>query len=233
MGATIYNEVLEQFKTQTGIDLTAETLTQKYDRVHPESYKDVKEKVLHDERYKETKKKMEKMLEEGNLKDAYTGKVLGENDKFDVEHVKARKEIFERRRRRQAGLSTEDLANKPENLVPTNPSLNRSKGAKSISEYLEYAKQKEEKWIKKSEREKQRIDASNRSETEKRMEKDKVDKRLRDKLDRNEKMMKKADENARKAINKDICKEARKNINNKAWADAKKRMAVPLLPVSH
>ena len=82
-----------------------------------------------------------------SLRDEYTGKYFTQNDSANLDHVVSRKEIYENPRRKQAGISTEDLANKDENLKPTNESLNKSKGAKSVAEYIEGREQREKDLI--------------------------------------------------------------------------------------
>ena len=74
-----------------------------------------------------------------------------------------------------------------------------------------------------------KVDESNMSDTEKRLQKEKNDKRLQDKLDADDDLMKQADKEARKAINKDIAIGATKEIGKKAGIDALKTMAVSAL----
>ena len=64
------------------------------------------------------------------------------------------------------------------------------------------------------------------SEADKKLQKEKNNKRLQDKLDADDELMKKADKEARKAINKDIAKGAVKEVGKKAGIDALKQMAV-------
>src|SRR5699024_591039 len=115
-----------------------------------------------------------------------------------------RKELYDNVRRKQANIDTKDLANKDENLVPTNESLNKSKKEKSNQQYVDERAEREERLKKKNEAAHKKIDSSNKSEVEKRIEHEKIDKRLQDKLDADDKLMLDADAKARKAINKDI-----------------------------
>lgn len=230
LGKVILDEVWKQFSNQIGLDMTNETLNQKYDREHQgETYEDIGKKVMQDPKYKEANKAMKEQQQSGNLKDEYTGKNINQNDNANLDHVVSRKEIYENARRKQAGINTEDLANKDENLKPTNESLNKSKGAKSIDEYINEKEQREKKLREQNECANKKIDESNMSDVEKRKAKEKNNKRLQDKLDADDELMKKADKEARKAINKDIAKGVAKETAKKAGKDALKQMAVSAL----
>lgn len=230
LGEVILNEVWKQFGNQIGLDMTNETLNQKYDREHQgETYEDVGKKVMQDSKYKEANKAMKEQQQSGNLKDEYTGKNINQNDNANLDHVVARKELYENARRKQAGINTEDLANKDENLKPTNESLNKSKGAKSVDEYISGREQREKDLRKQNERANKKIDESNISDVEKQKAKEKNNKHLQDKLDADDELMKKADKEARKAINRDIAKGAAKETAKKAGKDALKQMTVSAL----
>lgn len=230
LGKVILDEVWKQFGNQIGLDMTNETLNQKYDREHQgETYEDVGKKVMQDPKYKEANKAMREQQRSGNLKDEYTGKNINQNENANLDHVVARKELYENARRKQAGINTEDLANKDENLKPTNESLNKSKGAKSVDEYISGREQREKDLREQNERANKKIDESNMSNVEKQKAKEKNNKRLQDKLDADDKLMKKADKKARKAINKDIAKGVLKETSKKAYKDALKQMAVTAL----
>lgn len=229
LGKVVLEEVWKQFGNQIGLDMTAETLIQKYDREHPETYEEVGKKVMQDERYKEATKEMKQKQQEGNLRDEYTGKNINQKDKANLDHTVSRKELYENKRRKQANIATEDLANKKENLNATNESLNKSKGKKSVQEMIGTREEREAELHKQNERANQKIDESNMSETEKRLAKEKNNKRLQDKLDANDELMKQKDAQARKAINKDIAKGVVKETGKKAGKDALKAMAVQSL----
>lgn len=229
LGKVVMDEVWKQFANQVGLDITNETLIQKYDREHPETYEEVGKTVMQDQRYKDANKAMKEKQKEGTLKDEYTGKDLGQNDSANLDHVVARKELYENKRRRQANIQTEDLANKEENLKPTNESLNKSKNAKSMEEYLSTQEERKKSLIEQNEKANKKIDESNMSDLEKQKAKEKNNKRLQDKLNADEKMMRKADKEARKAINKDIYKGVAKETAKKAGKDALKVMAVQAL----
>lgn len=230
LGKVIMDEVWNQFGKQIGLDMTNETLTQKYDREHQgETYSEVGKKVMQDPKYKEANRAMKEQQKAGKLKDEYTGKKLGQNDKANLDHVVSRKEVFENKRRRQAGIPTEDLANKAENLKATNESLNKSKGAKSVDEYNRTRKQREKDLKDQCERANKKIDESNMSDLEKRKAKEKNQKQLKDKLDADPELMAQTDKEARRAINKTIAKGVAKETVKEAGKNAMKQMAVEAL----
>lgn len=230
MGKAILDEVWKQFGNQIGLDMTNETLNQKYDREHQdETYKNVGKKVMQDPKYKEANKAMKEQQQSGNLKDEYTGKNINKNDDANLDHVIPRKELYENKRRKQAGINTEDLANKDENLKPTNESLNKSKGAKSVDEYISGREQREKDLREQNERVNKKIDESNMSDVEKRKAKEKNNKRLQDKLDTDDELMKKAYKKSSKSINKEIAEGVAEETAKKAGKDALKEMAVAAL----
>lgn len=229
LSEVVLKEIWNQFGNQIGLDMTNETLIQKYDREHPETYEEVGKKVMRDERYKAANKEMKSKQAEGQLYDEYTGKKISADEKANLDHTVSRKEIYENQRRRQAGIPTEDLANKKENLNATNEALNKSKGAKSVDKMINTREQREADIKAQNERANKKIDESNKSEVDKKLEKEKNNKKMQDKLDANDELMKKKDEVARKAINKDIVKGVVKETGKKAGMDALKTMAVQAL----
>lgn len=229
LGKVVLDEVWKQFGNQIGLDMTAETLIQKYDREHHETYEEVGKKVMQDKRYKEANKEMKQKKQEGTLHDEYTGKDIKQGDKANLDHTVSRKELYENKRRKQANIATEDLANKKENLNATNESLNKSKGKKSVDEMIKTREAREAELRKQNEKANQKVDESNMSETEKRLAKEKNDKCLQDKLDADDELMKQKDIQARKAINRDIAKGVVKETGKKAGKDALKAMAVQAL----
>jgi len=83
LGEIILNEIWTQFGNQIGLDMTNETLNQKYDREHQgETYDDVGKEVMQDPKYKEANKTMRDQQLSGNLKDEYTGKNINQNHKI-------------------------------------------------------------------------------------------------------------------------------------------------------
>jgi len=205
-------------------------LIQQYDREHPETYGEVGKKVMQDPKYKETNKNMKEQQKAGNLKDEYTGKDLSPNEQANLDHVVSRKEIYENQRRKQAGLSTEELANKDENLAPTNENLNKSKNDKAVKDYLAKQEQRKKDLIEQNERANEKIkNDPNMSEAEKKAKINKNNKALQNKLDADPALMLEKDKKARAAINKKIAVEATKNTVKKAGKDALKSMAVDAL----
>lgn len=89
-----------------------------------------------DDRYKEINAKVAGSKDEGTLIDAYTGKKVKANEKVDLDHVIAAKEIYDDQGRILAGLEGEELANSEENLRPTDRSINRSMKQTDIDDYL-------------------------------------------------------------------------------------------------
>lgn len=229
LGSVILNEVWNQFGTQIGLDMTDETLIQKYNREHPETYSDVSKKIMQDERYKKANKEMKEQQKKGELTDQYTGNKIKQSDKPNLDHTVSRKELFENERRKQANIKTEDLANKKENLNPTNESLNKSKGAKSVDELVSNRAERETAYKEQNKKANEKIDKSNMSDAEKRVAKEKNNKNLQDKLDANDDLMKEKDKVARGAINKDIRVGAAKQTAKKAGKDALKTMAIAAL----
>ena len=98
----VLDEVWKQFGNQIGLDITNETLIQKYNREHHETYDKVGKDVMKDKRYKDANNEMKKQLQSGNLKDSYTGKSIQKNESANLDHVVSRKELYENQRRKQA-----------------------------------------------------------------------------------------------------------------------------------
>ena len=137
LGDVILDEIWNQFANQIGLDMTSDTLLKQYNDNNPNGYtKKEGAKILKDKRYTDANNAMKEKQKSGNLKDEYTGKTLKVNEKTNLDHVVARKQIFENSWRKIADIETADLANKSENFAVTNESLNKSKGAKSNSDYI-------------------------------------------------------------------------------------------------
>ena len=230
LGDVILDEIWDQFANQIGLDITSETLLKQYNDTHPNGYtKDIADKVVRDKRYLVANKAMKERQKNGNLKDEYTGKTLKLNENANLDHVVARKQIFENSWRKIADIDTADLANKKENLAATNESLNKSKGAKSNSEYIKDREVREKNLKEQVERANKKIDKMNISDAEKRNLKAENEKRLNDKLAADSEKMIKAEKSAKKAIYKPIAKKAAVRMANKAVKDAIKAMFVAAL----
>jgi hypothetical protein len=76
-------------------------------------------------------------LRNGTLADTYTGKKLSAKDGYDLDHVIAAKRIHDDPGRVLAGKDGADLANRESNLKATHASINRSKKADSVPEFLD------------------------------------------------------------------------------------------------
>lgn len=230
LGKVIMDEVWTQFGNQIGLDITDETLIEAYNREHPEEYsKAIGDAIMQDSKYKKANDAMKQQHKEGTLVDSYTGIIMAENDKPNLDHVVPRKELYDNPRRKQSGIDTKDLANKAENLTPTNESLNKSKKEKSTQKYVDSRAKREADLKKQNEAAHRKVEKSDKSEAEKRIEHEKIDKRLHDKLNAKDQLMLDADTKARKSINKDIAAGVAKQTSKKAGKDALKVMAVAAL----
>ena len=232
LGDVILDEIWSQFANQIGLDMTSDTLLKQYNdnKDKPKEYtKVIGESILEDKRFKDAKKNMKDKLRSGTLKDEYTGKTLKINEKVNLDHVVPRKQIFENPWRKIADIDPSDLANKSENLSATNESLNKSKGAKSNSEYIKNRELREKELKEQLKRVNDKIDKMNISDAEKRNFKAENNKRLNDKLAADSKKMLKAEKKAKKAINKDIAKKTSVRMGNKAGKDAIKAMFIAAL----
>lgn len=230
LGDVILDEIWNQFANQIGLDMTSDTLLKQYNDKHPNGYtKEEGAKIMKDKRYTDANNAMKERQKNGNLKDEYTGKTIKINEKANLDHVIPRKQIFENPWRKIADIETSDLANKSENLAGTNESLNKSKGAKSNSEYIKKREAREKNLKEQVERANKKIDKMNISDAEKRNLKAENNKRLNDKLAADSKKMLKSEKTAKKAINKDIAKKASVRMANKAGKDAIKAMFIAAL----
>lgn len=230
LSEVILDEIWNQFGNQIGLDMTSDTLLKQYNDKHPNGYtKEEGAKIMKDKRYTNANNAMKEKQKSGKLKDEYTGKTLKINDKANLDHVIPRKQIFENTWRKIADIETSDLANKSENLAATNESLNKSKGAKSNSEYIKDGEVREKNLKEQVERANKKIDKMNISDAEKRNLKAENNKKLNDKLAADSKKMLKAEKSAKKAMYKPIAKKAAVRMANKAGKDAVKAMFVAAL----
>ena len=94
-------------------------------------------KYHNNKQYREKNKRVKEQKEAGNLKDGYTGKNINKGEKTDLDHVVSAKETHDDRGRVLAEIDGAELANSDENLVATDPSINRSKKADSMDEHLD------------------------------------------------------------------------------------------------
>ena len=230
LGDVILDEIWNQFANQIGLDMTSDTLLKQYNDKHPNGYtKEEGAKIMNDKRYTYANSAMKEKQKNGNLKDEYTGKTIKINEKANLDHVIPRKQIFENPWRKIADIEPSDLANKSENLAATNESLNKSKGAKSNSEYIEDREVREKNLKEQVERANKKIDKKDISDSEKRNLKAENNKKLNDKLAADSDEMIKAEKSAKKAMYKPIAKKAAVKMANKAGKDAVKAMFVAAL----
>lgn len=230
LSEVILDEIWNQFGNQIGLDMTSDTLLKQYNDKHPNGYtKEEGAKIMKDKRYTYANNAMKEKQKNGNLKDEYTGKTIKINEKANLDHVIPRKQIFENPWRKIADIEPSDLANKSENLAATNESLNKSKGAKSNSEYIEDREVREKNLKEQVERANKKIDKKDISDSEKRNLKAENNKKLNDKLAADSDEMIKAEKSAKKAMYKPIAKKAAVRMANKAGKDAVKAMFVAAL----
>ena len=230
LSEVILDEIWNQFGNQIGLDMTSDTLLKQYNDKHPNGYtKEEGAKIMKDKRYTYANNAMKEKQKNGNLKDEYTGKTIIINEKANLDHVIPRKQIFENPWRKIADIEPSDLANKSENLAATNESLNKSKGAKSNSEYIEDREVREKNLKEQVERANKKIDKKDISDSEKRNLKAENNKKLNDKLAADSDEMIKAEKSAKKAMYKPIAKKAAVRMANKAGKDAVKAMFVAAL----
>jgi hypothetical protein len=90
--------------------------------------------------YIQTNKQAKIDHQSNKLIDAYTGQVFAPNDKINLDHAISAKKIHNDQGRVLAELSGPDLANHSSNLYATNETLNKSKQAKDMSDYVNQLK---------------------------------------------------------------------------------------------
>lgn len=86
--------------------------------------------------YIETNRQHKKQQEAGFLTDSYTGEKISRHNKRDLDHTIAAKEIHEDRGRILADVNGSSLANKASNLHSTDSSINRSKKAETVEQFV-------------------------------------------------------------------------------------------------
>lgn len=176
-----------------------------------------------DSRYIERNRQASVQKDNGTLVDAYTGKKIAQNEKVDLDHVISAKEIHEDAGRILAEINGVELANQNTNLQHTNRSANRSKGKKTVNQFadtLENNRQIRQNRIAELKTTKQLTDIE-RKELRKLENLEAVD----------IKKMKKADEVARAAYEKEIASKyytSQKFINDTLKASYKKGMQMGL-----
>lgn len=107
---------------------------QRYDQ--RSNYKDVKDAYHSHENYKSTGKRDKQLKEEGKLHDPYRNKVMGADEKRNLDHVISAKEVDSDPGVKLAEIDGVELANQSSNLQTTQETVNKSKSSTSIDEYL-------------------------------------------------------------------------------------------------
>ena len=220
LGKEIYNSIFNQLNAQNGMDLSSDTRVEKYQKGHVgETSSSAGIDALRDKNYQKVKNyNTQASKSKQGIKDAYTGKILRTSDghQINTDHVVSRNEIYgsgiKKRLRELSGNETKDLANLPDNLVATNESLNKSKGAKSIFEYLKYFDQRRRDLIEHNKKKIDKINKSNISQKDKEKKIQQINTRQKDILDANAERMKSIDKKARKGINQKVYRDAAKNV---------------------
>ena len=95
--------------------------------------------VRQDAQYIEAGREIKRrQLLEGSVEDIYTGRPLKKlRDKKNLDHIKSVNETHYDPARVLAELDTKDLANIPENLGPTHETINKSKSADKMEDYID------------------------------------------------------------------------------------------------
>lgn len=226
----IEDEIWEQFKNQLGLDVTNESLIQEYKRKNPAaSAKERRDAVMQDPVYRKANAEMKAAHQRGELIDSYTGKKIDLDTKPNLDHVISRKEIEEDGLFMMSGKSLSEVANMRENLEPTNESINKSKGATSIPDYVAKRQEREASLKEQNKRAHEKIEKSNKSPEEKRRAHEKIDKRLQDKLDADNARMMEKYKRAKRATQRKTFAGAAKKTLMKAGRDALKTMAISAL----
>lgn len=86
--------------------------------------------------YKETNKVGKQKKLAGDLKDSYTGDVFSQNDNINLDHIIAAYEIHNDPARVLADMNGSDLANRESNLTFTNETINKSKKASKMTDFI-------------------------------------------------------------------------------------------------
>ena len=90
--------------------------------------------------YTENNERLKELRDQGKLIDPMTGKQL--TDKYDQDHTISAKEVHDDAGRVLAEQVGEVLANSDFNLVGIDPSINRSKGKMSMSEFIQHVEKR-------------------------------------------------------------------------------------------
>ncbi|MCO6538793.1 MAG: hypothetical protein J6569_01515 [Gilliamella sp.] len=153
-GEELHNTVVKSLVTSFGLDflLFKDNVGGDVDTVHnarQNIYATDRERIINEQNskydsheyhshanYIETNRQGKIAHQANTLKDAYTGEIFAQHDKKNLDHVIAANEIHHDQGRILAELSGTDLANDSSNLYFTNETLNKSKKASSMSDFV-------------------------------------------------------------------------------------------------
>jgi len=132
---------------EDGKPIGTEKFKSRYDEfVESEQYDHEQSVRYHsDNAYTESNRVLAKQKDKGTLNDAYSDENIGQNQKIDQDHIIAAKTIQNDPGRLLSKLDGVQLANADGNLVGTDRSINRSKGAKSTAEFVAWLEASREK----------------------------------------------------------------------------------------
>lgn len=94
--------------------------------------------------YKETNRQGKQKKLAGELKDAYTGNIFAQHDETNLDHIISANEIHHDPARILAEIDGADLANRDYNLTFTNGTVNKSKKASKMSDFVSRLKLEQE-----------------------------------------------------------------------------------------
>lgn len=127
----------------------------------------------------ETGRREKTAHQSGNLHDAYRNQSVGLNEKRDLDHVIAAKEIHDDHGRVLAGLDGSELANQSSNLQSTHASINRSKKASCCDNFLNELPGKIEIYENNLKKDQERLENLPRDTPERRHKADKLESDIR------------------------------------------------------
>lgn len=146
------------FKDQEGGNIDTPLTARKYGLKDGEAkmryeqrvdYKEKKNEYHSHEKYKAKNREGSEMRDAGKLIDTYTGEKIRLNEKYDLDHTIAAKEIHDDPAVYLTNLDGADLANSDSNLNHTNRSINRSKKQKEMHQFIVQLQQRQEETNKK------------------------------------------------------------------------------------
>lgn len=124
---------------ENGMELKSKAARERF-----EKQKNYKYSEYHDKNpnYAKTRKQQQSELRKGKAIDQATGKPFRKNQKGNLDHVVSAKEISQDASIALANIDAPEIANRDYNLKFSNEGYNKSKGEKSVSEYIAGNKQR-------------------------------------------------------------------------------------------